>query len=121
MDLGKIIREGTPQELKDCCGGETYVKIRLLDRSQLTRAADLLKGLAQNQVHQVESTGEISLPARGGTAILTEVANLLQTAGIQVVELGLTQPTLDNVFLTLTGHSAEGDAVKKPADSRGRS
>jgi ABC-2 type transport system ATP-binding protein len=119
MDVGKIIREGSPQELKDCCGGETYVKVRLLDRSQLARARELLQTIAQNQVRQSESTAEISLPAPGGTAILMEVVSLLQAAGIQVAELGLTQPTLDDVFLALTGHSAE-EATQKPNNAKGK-
>jgi ABC-2 type transport system ATP-binding protein len=112
MDLGKIIREGSPQELKVCCGGETQVKLRLLDRNQIAKTAEILAAIAKGKVHQDESAGEIRLPALGGTAVLTEVASLLQEAGIQIVELGLTQPTLDDVFLTLTGHSAEDEAKK---------
>jgi ABC-2 type transport system ATP-binding protein len=120
MDQGKIIREGSAQELKDCCGGETYVKLKLQDRSQINRAAELLKPIAQNNLRQVEGTGEISLPAPGGAAVLSEVINLLQSAGIEIAELGLTQPTLDDVFLTLTGHSAEDEAAKQKALVKGK-
>jgi ABC-2 type transport system ATP-binding protein len=52
-------------------------------------------------------TGDISLPADSGTAILSDVVRRLDAEGIQLAELALTQPTLDDVFLAITGHSAE--------------
>jgi ABC-2 type transport system ATP-binding protein len=111
MDRGKVIREGTPQELKDCCGGETHIKLRLADRNELAKACEVLKEIGGDKVRTNDNTGEIRLPAIGGTEVLTEVADLLRGAGIQIAELGLTQPTLDDVFLAITGHSAEEEAV----------
>jgi ABC-2 type transport system ATP-binding protein len=120
MDLGKIIREGSPQELKDCCGGETYVKLRLLDRNQIAKASEILSVITDSKIRKNDATGEISLAAPDGTAMLTKVVDLLQTAGIQIAELGLTQPTLDDVFLTLTGHATEDEATKKQIPSKGK-
>jgi ABC-2 type transport system ATP-binding protein len=107
MEKGKIIRQGTPQELKDCCGGETHVKMKLVDRSKIPQALEALRGLSQDKLFSSQETGEISLPSPGGTMLLTEVVRRLDTAGIELAELGLKQPTLDDVFLALTGHTAE--------------
>jgi ABC-2 type transport system ATP-binding protein len=107
MDLGKVIRVGTPQELKDCCGGETHVRLRLLDRNQIRQATEALEDIGDGKIYTDNSTGEINLPALGGTTVLTEVVRRLDSAGIRIAELGLKQPTLDDVFLEITGHAAE--------------
>lgn len=107
MDKGKIIRVGSPQELKDCCGGEAQVKIRVLDRSQTQKAYEILSKLGNNKIRSIIETGEISMPALEGTTILTEIIRYLDKAGIAIAELGLKQPTLDDVFLAITGHTAE--------------
>jgi ABC-2 type transport system ATP-binding protein len=118
MDKGRIIREGSPQELKDCCGGETQVKLRLFDRNQISRTSQLLQEISEGKVHIAESTGEISLPATGGTVTLSAVVDRLKGAGIQISEIGLQQPTLDDVFLAITGHTAEEEAEKTSTASK---
>jgi ABC-2 type transport system ATP-binding protein len=112
MDKGKVIREGSPQELKDCCGGETYVKLRLFDRNQISKTSELLQDIARVNVRISESTGEISIPAPDGTATLSVVVDLLKAKEIQISEIGLQQPTLDDVFLAITGHTAEEEATQ---------
>ncbi|MCX6012151.1 MAG: ATP-binding cassette domain-containing protein [Chloroflexi bacterium] len=112
MEAGKIIRTGSPQELKDCCGGESQVRIRLLDRSKTQQAVEVLSELGKNRVHSIPETGEVSLPATEGTAILSEVVRYLDRAGIAVAELGLRQPALDDVFLAITGHTAEKPIIE---------
>jgi len=111
MENGKIIRVGTPAELKGCCGGETRVKLKLVNPGQTKQAVALLSELGKNQVYSVEETGDISLPVDGGTSILADVVRRLDASGIQLAELGLTQPTLDDVFLAITGHAAENVAA----------
>ena len=112
MDKGKVIREGSPQELKDCCGGETYVKLRLFDRNQISKTSELLQDIARANVRISESTGEISIPAPDGTATLSAVVDRLKAEEIQISEIGLQQPTLDDVFLAITGHTAEEEATQ---------
>jgi len=107
MEKGRIIQEGTPQELKDCCGGETQVKIKLTDRAETTHAAELLKEISQDKMNRNDDMGEISFPAPEGTSFLADVVRKLDANGIELSELGLTQPTLDDVFLSITGHTAE--------------
>jgi ABC-2 type transport system ATP-binding protein len=112
MEKGKIIQEGTPQELKDCCGGETQVKMKLTDRSQTSRASELLAEIVKGKVNENGEMGEISFPAPEGTSVLADIVRKLDANGIVLAELGLTQPTLDDVFLAITGHTAEEDAEK---------
>ena len=112
MEKGKIIRVGTPQELKDCCGGETQVKMRLTDRAKTSRASELLGEIAHDRLNQNSDMGEISFPAPEGTSVLADVVRKLDADGIELAELGLTQPTLDDVFLSITGHTAEEDVDK---------
>ncbi|MFC2035998.1 ATP-binding cassette domain-containing protein [Chloroflexota bacterium] len=109
MDEGKIIRQGTPQELKDCCGGETLVKLKLADRSQATSATELIREITQEKLNNNEEMGEISFPTSTGTSVLAEIVRRFELAGIKITELGLTQPTLDDVFLSITGHVAEAN------------
>ena len=107
MDNGKVIREGSPQELKDCCGGDTHVKIKLTDRSRTLEAVEVLRELGKDNVYGDSETGEVSLPAVGGASILADVVRRMDAAGIILAELGLKQPTLDDVFLAITGHTTE--------------
>jgi ABC-2 type transport system ATP-binding protein len=113
MDRGKILRIGSPQELKDCCGGETHIRLRLVNRNEASRAIENLKDLGDNKIYSDTATGEISLLALSGTVLLGEVVRRMDLAGIQVAELGLKQPTLDDVFLALTGHTAEEEQPNK--------
>ena len=112
MESGRVIRTGTPQELKDCCGGGSRVKVRLEDRARTHEAAELMCGIGGKELWDAPDTGEISFPAVGGPSVLTDVVRRMDAAGIALAELGITQPTLDDVFLSLTGHKAEDS--KKP-------
>jgi ABC-2 type transport system ATP-binding protein len=119
MESGKIIRTGTPKELKACCGGETRVKMKLVDPSKTKKAIELLAGVGGEQANSVPETGDISIPADGSPYILSEVVRRLDAGGIQLAELGLTQPTLDDVFLAITGHAAEKEPAKPESTKSG--
>jgi ABC-2 type transport system ATP-binding protein len=122
IDNGRVIREGSPQELKDCCGGDTHVKIKLTDRSRTLEAVKVLRELGKENVYGDPEKGEVSLPAIGGASILADVVRRMDTAGIALAELGLKQPTLDDVFLAITGHTAEkvNDANEDTAEATQR-
>lgn len=117
IDKGKILREGTNQELKDCCGGDILVKVRIADLSDLSRAADALKELGGDQLRNYPETGEITLPAAAGTSLLPEVVRRLDAEKIIIAELTLKPPTLDDVFLAITGHTAEETPETSPDPS----
>jgi len=122
IDKGKILREGTNQELKDCCGGETLVKVRITDRGKLNVAGEALQGLGGDNLHTFPDTGEITIPSEGGTSLLPEVVRRLDKANIAIAELALKPPTLDDVFLSITGHMAEDNSEihsAAPEKSRG--
>jgi ABC-2 type transport system ATP-binding protein len=107
IDKGRILRQGTNQELKDCCGGDTLVRVKIADRGEITRANNALKELGGDKLHSYPDTGEITLPSDGGTALLPEVVRRLDAEKIMIAELALKPPTLDDVFLFITGHTTE--------------
>ena len=107
IDKGRILREGTNKELKDCCGGDTLVRVRIADRSEILKANNALKELGGDKLHSYPDIGEITLPSAGGTALLPEVVRRLDEEKIMIAELTLKPPTLDDVFLAITGHPAE--------------
>jgi ABC-2 type transport system ATP-binding protein len=117
MDSGKVIREGSPQELKDCCGGDTQIRVRVEDRTKTLEAVNILRELDNENVHGIVETGEINLPATGGISTLTEIVRRMDAAKIVLSELGLKQPTLDDVFLAITGHTTEENNVSNTPDN----
>jgi ABC-2 type transport system ATP-binding protein len=125
IDLGKVIAEGTQDELKSRIGGDV-VELRIsqiADRAgQLEQVAALLRDLASAEPVLDHEAHAIRLPVEGGSSILAEVVRRLDGAGATMTELSLHRPTLDDVFLTLTGHHAEADAsdTGEDADPTGR-
>ena len=117
IDGGRVIAEGTSDELKDKVGGSSLV-VKPTVAADLDAAAAVLAGLGAGTPTQ-PGAGELVLPATTGTTLVVRAAEALEAAGIEVAELGLRRPTLDDVFLTLTGHAAE-DADAAPTARRGR-
>ena len=102
VDHGRIIARGTADELKSQIGGERIeVIVHRRDELELTRT---LLGGDEHSVH--DHLRRITIPAQGGVQRLTEVVRILGDAGIQIDDIGLRRPTLDDVFLKLTGHGA---------------
>jgi ABC-2 type transport system ATP-binding protein len=107
IDGGRVIAEGTSDELKDRVGGEVLT-LRIADRSKVPEAAGVVLGLAPGSGSANNDTGEISLPVgTDGTSILTEAVRRLDAAQIKLADIALHRPSLDDVFLALTGHAAE--------------
>jgi ABC-2 type transport system ATP-binding protein len=123
IDVGKVIAEGTQDELKTQIGGEVVelVLTKVADRAgDLERVHELLRDLASAEPVIDHEAHAIRLPVEGGAAILAEAVRRLDGAGITVSELSLHRPTLDDVFLTLTGHHAEKDKTDEDEDGTGR-
>jgi ABC-2 type transport system ATP-binding protein len=105
VDHGRVIAEGTSAELKSRLGG-AMVELRLADADEARGVAATLAGAGAGAELSVD--GEIvRVPAADGTATLTEVVRRLDAAGITARGLQLREPSLDDVFLALTGHAAE--------------
>ncbi len=119
IDHGRSIAQGTADELKSQLGGER-VEIVVAQRADLARAAALLEALADGAVVTDEQTRRVTVPVTGGTGVLVEALRHLDGEGIGVLDVGLRRPTLDDVFLTLTGHATADDEVATTAGRPGR-
>lgn len=102
IDHGKVIAEGTSDQLKRTFGGDVieFSIAKLQDRN---RALDVVKQLASKAPSFDETTLTITLPVKDGSKILTDVVRALDKAKIEPVSLSLHRPSLDDVFLSLTG------------------
>lgn len=106
IDHGRIIAEGTADELKAQVGGER-LEVTVADPASLARAAEELGGLAVGEIATEPHRRALTVPVSGGAAVLVEALRRLDAAGVGVDDVGLRRPTLDDVFLTLTGRPAE--------------
>jgi ABC-2 type transport system ATP-binding protein len=108
IDRGRIVAEGAPAELKRSIGDDVIVA-RMADDEQARRAAEAVAtvdGIASVEVHGAE----LSVAAEDGASLLSPVAVALSAAGLGVRSLTLRTPSLDDVFLQLTGGRIEGHA-----------
>ncbi len=108
IDQGKIIARGDARSLKRQVGGDN-IGITVADPGNLDAAADLLAGCTRAEAVVDRPLRTVTAPTGDGVAGLAAVANALADAGIAVEDLSLRQPTLDEVFLTLTGESIDYD------------
>jgi ABC-2 type transport system ATP-binding protein len=106
IDHGKVIAEGTADELKAQVGGER-LEITVDDVAQLAAAGELLEPLGVGKAVLEEHRRSLVMPVTGGAAVLTDALRRLDAAHIVLDDVGLRRPTLDDVFLSLTGHAAE--------------
>jgi ABC-2 type transport system ATP-binding protein len=106
IDHGRVIAGGTPSELKARVGGEV-VELTVEDAVDLERAAAVLAPVGADAPHTEAETATITLTVHGGASSLIDAAKRLDDSGIRVADLGLRRPSLDDVFLALTGRPAE--------------
>ncbi|BBZ30079.1 daunorubicin resistance protein DrrA family ABC transporter ATP-binding protein [Mycolicibacterium madagascariense] len=110
MDRGRIIAKGTPWQLKQQAGRASLV-VTVSHAEDLSPARELM-AKAGAEVHVDAGARQLTAAAEG-IADMTRVAGWLQDAGIEVDDIGLSRPSLDDVFLSLTGHRAEDDQSKE--------
>ena len=104
IDHGKVIAQGTPLQLKDASGKASLV-VTVSRADDLPAAVERVRS-AGLEVHVEESARRITAPAEGLSDI-SRIAALFDGSGIEIDDLGLQRPSLDDVFLNLTGHRAE--------------
>jgi ABC-2 type transport system ATP-binding protein len=104
IDHGRIIAQGTPLQLKDQSGAASLV-VTVSRHDQVHQAAELLRGVV-GDIHVDPDARKLVAPG-GDVAALASIAGRLDEAGIDVDDLGMQRPSLDDVFLALTGHKAE--------------
>jgi ABC-2 type transport system ATP-binding protein len=108
IDHGHVIAAGTPDDLKDRAGRDV-IEVRPRTRAELQPVADLLARVAAEPTHTDVDTQRVSARVDGGAEQLAVVVRLLDEHHIVVDDIGLRRPTLDEVFLTLTGHRITPD------------
>ena len=105
IDTGKVIARGTSDQLKKQTGGE-HLEI-VVSKEDATRAQEIVEKISGHKAIFDDGLNSISAPVSTGTSALIEVINELTANGIKPLDLGLKRPSLDDVFLALTGHKAE--------------
>jgi ABC-2 type transport system ATP-binding protein len=110
IDHGRAIASGTSDELKDRVGGE-WLEVTLEDPADRDRAVSALAGMSEEPPTAQDSV--VSVPVHERRGAIAEAVRRLTEQGIGVDDINLRRPTLDDVFLSLTGHAAE-----EPTDDR---
>ena len=105
IDHGRIIAEGPADQLKTEVGGER-VELVVASAADVAGAATALSEVAVGDVQIDEHGRRLTAPVTGGAGVLMGVLRLLDSAGVGVLDVGVRRPTLDDVFLQLTGHAA---------------
>ena len=115
IDQGQVIAHGTSSELKDQIGGDR-IEITLNDEQSAARAVDALSGVVSGE--PTTEGAQYSAPVAGGSSVLIDAVRALDAQNVGVADIALRRPTLDDVFLTLTGHGAEDQQPERPEPSR---
>ena len=117
IDRGKVIAEGSSDELKDTVGGES-LDVTLAEAGLAEAAASALAAVAAGEPRREDGVLRVPVAQRQGT--VAGAVRLLGEAGIGVDDISIQRPTLDDVFLELTGHAAEEDGDEDGAGEERR-
>lgn len=117
IDRGRVIAQGTSEHLKDQIGGDR-IEITVVDPATVEQAAEALTSVGTG-APLVEDL-HVSVPVAGGSTVLVDAIRALDARGVAVSDLQLRRPTLDDVFMTLTGHVAEEETTPPATKARGR-
>ncbi|CAN2176955.1 CcmA ABC-type multidrug transport system, ATPase component [Candidatus Nanopelagicaceae bacterium] len=111
IDTGKVIARGTSDALKKQVGGERLEVV--VEASNIAKTVEIVAAVSGNKTSVDEGIRMISAPVSTGSQALFEVLKALDIAGIHPLDVGLKRPSLDDVFLSLTGHAAEAKEEAK--------
>ncbi|MCX5410470.1 ATP-binding cassette domain-containing protein [Streptomyces sp. NBC_00059] len=106
IDHGKVIARGTSDELKARTGGER-VEVVVHRPDEIEPARAVLTPYGKGEISVAEHMRKLTVPVTGGAKLLAEVIRDLDARGVEIDDIGLRRPTLDDVFISLTGHAAE--------------
>ena len=112
IDKGQVIAAGTADELKNKIGGDRLV-VTISEAASLDRAAAALTTLATGEIQTVEAPPQLSVPISAGGGVLPNAIRTLDTANCDVIDVELRRPSLDDVFLTLTGSSVSDSETEE--------
>ncbi|MFE9683122.1 ATP-binding cassette domain-containing protein [Streptomyces sp. NPDC006285] len=103
IDQGRAIADDTPDGLKNTVGGDR-IEVVVAERADIARAVKVVARVSNGEPESDEAELRVHAPVTDRVAALTEVARTLQDEGVRVEDIGLRRPSLDDVFLRLTGH-----------------
>jgi ABC-2 type transport system ATP-binding protein len=111
IDHGREIAHGSADELKARVGGER-IELTVMSLDAVDRARAILARFCGGEDQVKQRSRTLSAPLNGGAPVFRELLGAIEEAGVAVYDIGMRRPTLDDVFLTLTGHIAQpsGDA-----------
>jgi len=116
IDAGRVIAEGTSNDLKAQVGGTRLVLV-IESTQEVARAVEIMRKVGDGTEPTLEGL-TVCVPVTEGAGVFAEVVRDLDAASVRIADLGLRRPTLDDVFLRLTGHSAES-VDEPPTDDDG--
>jgi ABC-2 type transport system ATP-binding protein len=117
VDHGKVIARGSSDELKREVGGERLELV--VEEADIARTREIVAKVAMTNVVVDDDLRQISAPVTSGSKALIEAARALDEAGIHPLDIALKRPSLDDVFIALTGHVAE-EQKEEEAPAKGR-
>jgi ABC-2 type transport system ATP-binding protein len=118
VDHGKVIAEGTPGELK-ALAGRDVIELHATEARDLPRLATALAAIGAGEPRIDEPTRRVTVAVEGGRAVIHEAVRAVDQLGIEIDDIGLRRPTLDEVFLTLTGSPIDDPASDDPSSPDG--
>ena len=117
IDHGHVIAHGSAEQLKDQIGGDR-IEVTVVDPASAERAARALAEVSSGQA--LIEGNHVSAPVSGGSTVLVGAIRALDAEQVEITDIMLRRPTLDDVFMSLTGHAAEDETVKpEPTTRRG--
>ncbi len=119
IDHGLVIAAGTAEELKSRVGGDV-LEFTVPDRNQISDAVAAIARVGEGEAHADKETGVVSVGVGGrGSDALVDAVRSLDAADVRTKGLALRRPSLDDVFLALTGHAAEEEEAARPGAGAG--
>jgi ABC-2 type transport system ATP-binding protein len=117
IDHGRIIARGSADELKRQIGGD-ILDLHITERARTREAAEALASLGEGEPHIQEDAGHITLSVAHGASVLADTVRALDQAAIGIADIALRRPSLDEVFLALTGQEDTDSTDARQEDTR---
>ncbi|HUR23372.1 MAG TPA: ATP-binding cassette domain-containing protein [Acidimicrobiales bacterium] len=119
IDQGKVIAEGTPDELKSMAGDDV-IQVHVAHLADVDRVIEVLAPMGTGEPRVDRPTRSVAVPVDKGSARLLEAVRAMDALSLEVSDIGLRRATLDEVFLSLTGRTAETASDDEPNAGRPR-
>ncbi|MEU5218771.1 ATP-binding cassette domain-containing protein [Streptomyces sp. NPDC020807] len=123
VDRGRVIARGTSDQLKAQTGGERVEVVvhepEMIADARVVLARYGVEGLGHGEVSVENHTRKLTVPVAGGAKLLAEVIRDLDAVGVEIDDIGLRRPTLDDVFISLTGHAADREEDEGTENGKG--